>query len=80
MEARIKKGEVMPATETLLALGDLAPDTEKAKIRTMFLAVNTPQNTPRKPNVGPEPSLREKIMMMSLNPNIYAQRYTVGSS
>jgi hypothetical protein len=80
MEPRIKKGEVMPATEELLALGDLAPDTEKAKIRTQHLAVNVPQNKPSKPMVGPTPTIREKIMMMSLNPNIFNQTYTVGSS
>ena len=80
MEARIKKGEAMPATETLLALGELAPDSEKAKIRTMHLAVRTPENKPRKPLVGEAQSLRERILSASLFPNIYNQKYTNSSS
>ena len=80
METRVKKGEVQPATEMLLALGELAPDTEKAKIASQYLTMESrmkDRTESRKggKNVGPAASLRERILAVSLFPNIYNKGY-----
>lgn len=79
MEPRIKRGEARPATDTLLALGELAPDTEKAKIASQFLTMEsrmrerTESMKPRPGNVGPAQALRERILSVSLFPDIYSK-------
>ena len=69
----VKKGEVMKASEELLALGESTPqDTEKAKIKGEYMMRNE-ENIPAP--ADPATSLRERILSLSLFPNIYDKKY-----
>ena len=71
----VKKGEVMKASEELLALGEIQgqqQDSQKSKIKGEYLsermeAVPIPAD--------PATSLRERILSLSLFPNIYDKKY-----
>ena len=69
----VKKGEVMKASEELLALGESNPqDTEKAKIKGEYLIRNDENITAP---ADPEMNLRARILSLSLFPNVYDKKY-----
>ena len=71
----VKKGEVLPASEELLALGEIQgqqQEAEKARIKGQYL-VRGEENIPVP--ADPATSLRERILSLSLFPNIYDKKY-----
>ena len=70
----VKKGEVLPASQELLALGESTQMTEKAKIKGEFL---TRKNEMIPAPADPATSLRERILAISLFPDIYDRKYNM---
>lgn len=72
---RVKKGEVMKATEEILSLVETNKDEDvnKSKIKADYLS---PEGKPMKnPNVENSTTLRERILSLSLFPNVYNHKY-----
>lgn len=79
LEKRVKKGETLPATPTLLQLADTEEDSlvRQSKIKAEYL---TPEGKRTERTAFPTMSLREHILSLSLFPNIYNQKYLMEQS
>ena len=71
----VKKGEVMKASEELLALGEIQgqqQEAQSAKIKGEYI---TERMEIAPAQVEPAQSLRARILSLSLFPNIYDKNY-----
>lgn len=74
MKGRVKKGEVLSASQTeLLALTD-PQEARTAKMRAEYLRPE-PKHAKEGEMVGPADRLRMSILSLSLFPNLYNKRF-----
>ena len=75
MNARVKKGEAVPATLDILALGNQFTGSEKqaAEIRSQYTAKQGKDAPSMRATVGEDDALRRRILQVSLFPGIYSK-------
>ena len=66
----MKSAAVIPITKEVLQMDEY--DTRAARIKAVFLEKKEPL---KKGNVGKASTLRERILLCSLFPNLYNQKY-----